>query len=44
MFAWPFAKPQHLLDAVAALSVSLSAEERAALEASYRPHPVVGFE
>ncbi|OYV28529.1 MAG: alcohol dehydrogenase [Thiomonas sp. 20-64-9] len=37
-------KPQHLLDAVAALSVSLSAEERAALEAPYQPHPVVGFE
>lgn len=37
-------KPQHLLDAVAALSVSLSAEEREALEAPYQPHPVVGFE
>jgi aryl-alcohol dehydrogenase-like predicted oxidoreductase len=36
-------RPQHLLDAVAALSIVLSAEERAALEASYQPHPVVGF-
>jgi len=36
-------KPQHLLDAVAALSITLSAEERAALEAPYQPHPVVGF-
>ena len=37
-------KPQHLLDAVAALSITLSAEERAALEAPYQPHAVVGFE
>jgi aryl-alcohol dehydrogenase-like predicted oxidoreductase len=36
-------RPQHLLDAVAALSIVLSAEERAALEAPYQPHPVVGF-
>ncbi|MBN2692917.1 MAG: aldo/keto reductase [Burkholderiaceae bacterium] len=36
-------RPQHLLDAVAALSIVLSAEERAALEAAYQPHPVVGF-
>ena len=37
-------RPQHLLDAVAALSIVLSADERAALEAPYQPHPVVGFE
>lgn len=37
-------RPQHLLDAVAALSIVLSAEERVALEAPYQPHPVVGFE
>jgi aryl-alcohol dehydrogenase (NADP+) len=32
----------HLEDAVQALTVELSAEERAALEAPYRPHPVLG--
>ena len=37
-------RPQHLLDAAAALSLALSADERAALEAPYQPHPVVGFE
>jgi len=36
-------KPHHLEDAVAALSVKLTAEEIAALEASYIPHPVLGF-
>jgi aryl-alcohol dehydrogenase-like predicted oxidoreductase len=36
-------KPHHLEDAVAALSVKLSAEEIAALEAAYIPHPVLGF-
>jgi aryl-alcohol dehydrogenase-like predicted oxidoreductase len=36
-------KPQHLEDAVAALSVKLTAEEIAALEAPYIPHPVLGF-
>jgi aryl-alcohol dehydrogenase-like predicted oxidoreductase len=36
-------KPQHLDDAAAALSVKLSAEEVAALEASYVPHGVQGF-
>jgi aryl-alcohol dehydrogenase-like predicted oxidoreductase len=36
-------KPHHLEDAVAALSVKLSAEEVAALEAPYVPHPVAGF-
>ncbi len=36
-------KPQHLTDAVAALSLNLTAEEIAALEEPYVPHPVVGF-
>ncbi|HEX4142651.1 MAG TPA: aldo/keto reductase [Pirellulales bacterium] len=36
-------KPHHLEDAVAALSVQLSADEIAALEAPYIPHPVAGF-
>lgn len=36
-------KPNHLDDAVAALSVKLTAEEIAALEAPYVPHSVVGF-
>ena len=36
-------KPHHLEDAVAALSVKLSAEEIAELEAPYVPHPVLGF-
>ena len=36
-------KPHHLDDAVAALSLKLSAEEIAALEEPYVPHPVVGF-
>jgi aryl-alcohol dehydrogenase-like predicted oxidoreductase len=36
-------KPLHLEDAVAALSVKLSAEEIAVLEAPYIPHPVLGF-
>ena len=36
-------KPHHLDDAVAALGVHLSKEETAALEASYIPHPVMGF-
>lgn len=52
--AWILAKPgvttpiigatklSHLEDAVAALSVSLTAEEIAALEAPYAPHAVVG--
>jgi aryl-alcohol dehydrogenase-like predicted oxidoreductase len=54
--AWLLAKPgisapivgatkaQHLADAVAALEVKLSAEDIAALEAPYVPHPVVGFQ
>jgi len=37
------AKPEHLDDAVAALGLSLDAEEIARLEAPYVPHPVVGF-
>jgi len=36
-------KPGHLDDAVAALSVKLSAEEIAALEAPYVPHPIAGL-
>jgi len=36
-------KPAHLTDAVAALSLQLSAEEIAALEAPYVPHAVAGF-
>ena len=36
-------KPSHLTDAVAALSLRLSAEEIAALEEPYVPHAVAGF-
>ena len=36
-------KPGHLADAVASLSLRLSAEEIQALEEPYVPHPVVGF-
>jgi 1-deoxyxylulose-5-phosphate synthase len=36
-------KPQHLDDAVAALSVALSAAEMRRLEEPYQPHPVLGF-
>jgi aryl-alcohol dehydrogenase-like predicted oxidoreductase len=36
-------KPHHLEEAVAALSLSLTAEEVAALEAPYVPHRVAGF-
>jgi aryl-alcohol dehydrogenase-like predicted oxidoreductase len=35
-------KPQHLTDAVAALSLQLDEAEISALEASYVPHPIVG--
>ncbi|MBX3510070.1 MAG: aldo/keto reductase [Hyphomonadaceae bacterium] len=35
-------KPEHLQDAAAALSVKLSSEEIARLEAPYIPHPVAG--
>ena len=37
-------KPGHLADAIAALDLELSAEERAMLEAPYRPHPVSGHQ
>jgi aryl-alcohol dehydrogenase-like predicted oxidoreductase len=36
-------KPQHLEDAVAALSLTLTEEEIKTLEAPYVPHPVVGY-
>ncbi|HEV7165604.1 MAG TPA: aldo/keto reductase [Gammaproteobacteria bacterium] len=36
-------KPQHLEDAVAALSVALSAKDVSALEAAYVPHAVAGI-
>ena len=36
-------KPHHLDDAIAALSLNLTPEETAALEAPYVPHAVVGF-
>jgi 1-deoxyxylulose-5-phosphate synthase len=36
-------KPHHLDDAVAALSLNLTAEEIASLEEPYVPHPVAGF-
>ncbi len=36
-------KPHHLEDAVAALSIKLTPEEMASLEAAYVPHPVLGF-
>jgi 1-deoxyxylulose-5-phosphate synthase len=36
-------KPHHLTDAVAALSLGLTDDEIAALEAPYTPHPIVGF-
>ena len=37
-------KPQHLEDAVGALSIKLTAEEMVSLEQPYVPHPVVGHE
>ena len=36
-------KPHHLDDAVAALDVKLDADDIAALESPYLPHPVAGF-
>lgn len=36
-------KPKHIEDAVAALDVTLSAEDIAAIEAPYAPHPVMGL-
>ena len=35
-------KPHHIDDAIAALSVTLSAEDIACLEAPYVPHPIAG--
>lgn len=37
-------KQAHLDDAVAALSVTLSPDEIAAIEAPYIPHPIAGYE
>jgi aryl-alcohol dehydrogenase-like predicted oxidoreductase len=37
-------RPHHLEDAAAALDLRLDPETRAALEAAYQPHPVLGFE
>jgi len=37
-------KPHHLDDAVAAVSVKLSAEEIARLEEPYLPHEIAGHE
>jgi aryl-alcohol dehydrogenase-like predicted oxidoreductase len=36
-------KPHHLADAIAALDVTLTADEIAMLEAPYVPHPVNGI-
>jgi aryl-alcohol dehydrogenase-like predicted oxidoreductase len=36
-------KPHHLSDAVAALTLRLTAEEISSLEEPYKPHPVLGF-
>jgi 1-deoxyxylulose-5-phosphate synthase len=36
-------KPHHLTDAIAAVSLDLTADEIATLEEPYVPHPVVGF-
>jgi aryl-alcohol dehydrogenase-like predicted oxidoreductase len=36
-------KPHHLEDAVAALSVRLTADDVSTLEELYEPHPVLGF-
>ena len=36
-------KPYHLEDALAALNITLSEEERHYLEEPYQPHPVLGF-
>ena len=35
-------KPHHLEDAVAALDIKLSEEERDYVQAPYQPHPVLG--
>jgi 1-deoxyxylulose-5-phosphate synthase len=36
-------KPHHLDDAIAAVSLHLTADELKALEEPYAPHPVLGF-
>jgi aryl-alcohol dehydrogenase-like predicted oxidoreductase len=36
-------KPHHIDDAVAALGIELTAEEKGALEEPYAPHPIAGF-
>jgi aryl-alcohol dehydrogenase-like predicted oxidoreductase len=36
-------KPQHLEDAVAALSIQLTPDEIQFLEEAYHPHPVIGY-
>jgi aryl-alcohol dehydrogenase (NADP+) len=36
-------KPNHIDDAVAALDIELTAEEKTALEQHYAPHPIAGF-
>ncbi|MGH3157469.1 MAG: aldo/keto reductase [Streptosporangiaceae bacterium] len=36
-------KPHHIDDAVAALGIELTAEEKTAIEEHYTPHPVAGF-
>ncbi len=36
-------KPQHLDDAVAALSVQLTPDEIHHLEEDYQPHPILGY-
>jgi aryl-alcohol dehydrogenase (NADP+) len=36
-------RPQHIDDAVAALDIELTGDERTALEKHYTPHPVAGF-
>jgi hypothetical protein len=42
-FATQPSQPQHLEDAVAAMSLTLSPEELAALEEPYVPHALAGF-
>lgn len=37
-------KPRYIDDAVAALELKLDGDDLAALEAPYRPHPVIGHE
>jgi 1-deoxyxylulose-5-phosphate synthase len=36
-------QPHHIDDAVAALAIELTEEEKATLERHYTPHPVAGF-